>query len=135
MLSKSLPKTPGPYTGLNGFLGACETASIPMVVRTSAPKQNVDFSLDGPGIRSLFHEVPGESAVTTGKPKPESYQQCAAAIELPIEQCVVFEEARSGIKAGKAASHQRDELEEDLVIDDIAQINLEQIHELFSTNK
>ncbi|MDW3193133.1 MAG: HAD family phosphatase [Cytophagales bacterium] len=131
-----------PTDGLLTFLAACSAASIPMVVGTSAPTRNVDFTLDGLGIRSIFQGVLDERAVTKGKPNPEIYQKCAASIGLPNQQCVVFEDALSGIEAGKAAgskvialatSHKRSELDADLIIDDFTQLGLEQIHELFST--
>ena len=133
-----------PTAGLAEFLDACATARVPMIIGTSAPTANVDFTLDGLGIRSIFKGVLDERAVTKGKPNPEIYQKCAAAIGLPNEQCVVFEDALSGIKAGKAAgskvialatSHAREELEADLIIDDFTQVNLEQILELFSTTE
>ena len=131
-----------PTNGLLTFLAACSAASIPMIVGTSAPTQNVDFTLDGLGVRTMFQGVLDERAVTKGKPNPEIYQKCAALIGLPNEQCVVFEDALSGIEAGKAAgskiialatSHKRSELDADLIIDDFTQLRLEQIHELFST--
>lgn len=133
-----------PTSGLTSFLKACSQANVPMAVGTSAPSKNVDFTLDGLGIRSTFMAVLDERAVTRGKPNPEIYQKCAAALGLPNERCLVFEDAISGLKAGKAAgskvialatSHAREELEADLVIDDFTQINLEQIHELFSTKE
>lgn len=131
-----------PTSGLIAFMDTCTKAGIPMVVGTSAPTQNVDFTLDGLGIRPLFQCVLDERAVTKGKPHPEIYQKCAASIGMPNEQCVVLEDAISGIKAGKAAgskvialatSHKREELEADLIIDDFTQLNLEQISILFST--
>lgn len=140
LYDKHLTSTPG----LSTFLSACTQAGVPMVVGTSAPTQNVDFTLDGLGIRSTFKDILDERAVTKGKPNPEIYEKCAAAIGMPNERCVVFEDAISGIKAGKAAgskvialatSHAREELEADLVIDDFTQINLEQINELFSTKE
>lgn len=133
-----------PTQGILTFLEACTHANIPMVVGTSAPTKNVDFTLNGLGIRSVFRDVLDERAVTKGKPNPEIYQKCAASINLPNAQCVVFEDALSGIEAGKAAgskvialatSHKREELDADLIIDDFTQLNLEQIHRLFSTKE
>ncbi len=133
-----------PTTGLVPFLDSCTRANIPMVIGTSAPTQNVDFTLDGLGIRSKFTDILDERAVTKGKPNPEIYQKCATAIGLPNGRCIVFEDALSGITAGKASgskvialatSHEREELSADLIIDDFTQINLEQIHELFSTKE
>ncbi len=128
-------------TGLEAFLSECQEEKIPMVVGTSAPVENVDFTLDGLGIRGLFKDVLDERAVTKGKPNPEIYKKCAKAVGLPNKKCLVLEDAVSGIKAGKAAgskvigvatSHKREELDADLVIDDFTQITLQQIKELLS---
>ena len=38
-----------------------------------------------------------------GKPDPEPYQKGAAKLNLPPSECVVIEDAPSGVRAGKAA--------------------------------
>lgn len=81
-----------PTKDLEAFLEACTQAKIPMVVGTSAPAKNVDFTLDGLGIRPIFKKVLDARAVTKGKPNSEIYQKCAAAIGVPNERCVVFED-------------------------------------------
>ena len=127
--------------GLEAFLAQCKEANIPMAVGTSAPVENVNFTLDGLNIRHLFHAVLDERAVTKGKPNPEIYLKCAAALDLPNSECIVFEDAVSGIKAGKAAgskvialatSHAREELESDWIIDDFTKIDLQQIEAFLS---
>lgn len=125
--------------GLLSFLEAAKKAGIPMAVGTSAPKENVIFTLDGLNIRHYFTDVVDDRAVTKGKPDPEVYLKCAAAINREPKNCVVFEDALSGIQAGRAAgskvialatSHKREELSADLIIDDFRQITLDQIRTL-----
>ena len=41
--------------------------------------------------------------VCRGKPDPEPYQKGAALLGVPASECVVFEDAPAGIRAGKAA--------------------------------
>lgn len=43
------------------------------------------------------------SEITRGKPDPEPYLKGAAALGVPAKECVVMEDAPSGIRAGKAA--------------------------------
>ena len=133
-----------PTAGLIHFLDQCQAAGIPMVVGTSAPTENVEFTLDGLGIRDRFRGVLDHTAVTKGKPDPEIYQKCAASVGLDNAQCVVFEDAISGIKAGKAAgskviglatSHRREELEADLIIDDFTQIDVDKVRHLLSSQR
>lgn len=129
-----------PTDGLLPFLSKLAAENIPMVIGTSAPKENVKFTLDGLGIRHYFPHVLDDRSVTHGKPNPEIYQKCAAAIGIPNEQCIVFEDAVSGLLAGKAAgsktvalatSHERDELEADLIIDDFNQLDIKDLYDLF----
>lgn len=105
--------------GLKVYLQNARDAKIPMAVATSAPTENVEFTLDGLGIRSYFSAILDQHAVTKGKPDPEVYTKACAALELSPAHCVVFEDAISGIKAGLAAgctvigvatSHSKDEL-------------------------
>ncbi len=92
-----------PTPGLSKFLSDASDHHIPMAVATSAPTENVEFTLDGLDIRSFFKIVIDQHRVTHGKPHPEVYTKACQALELPPEQCVVFEDAISGIKAGNAA--------------------------------
>ena len=129
-----------PTPGLIDFLELAKSSGLPLVVGTSAPKENVDFTLDGLGIRHLFTEVLDERAVTKGKPDPEIYIKCAAAANLPNADCVVFEDALAGIEAGKnagspvvglATTHQADELTEaDYVIPDFTNLQIDQLTKL-----
>jgi beta-phosphoglucomutase len=128
-----------PTAGLIDFLELAKNNKIPMAVGTSAPEENVIFTLDGLGIRHYFDAVFDDRSVTKGKPNPEIYQKCAAGIERENKNCIVFEDAISGIKAGEnagskvialATSHSREELSADLIIDDFTGLNLEQIVQL-----
>lgn len=126
-----------PTKGLIGFLEMAKDRGIPMVVGTSAPRENVEFTLDGLQIRHYFHDVLDDRAVTKGKPDPEVYLKCAAAVNLPNAKCVVFEDALAGIAAGKnagspvcglATTHRADELgDADLVVSDFTDLSLEKL--------
>lgn len=125
--------------GLIDFLNAAKKAGIPMAVGTSAPKENVLFTLDGLNIRHYFVDVVDDRAVTKGKPDPEVYLKCADAIQRIPSHCIVFEDALSGIQAGKSAgakvvalatSHRREELVADLIIDDFRGFNLQNVYKL-----
>jgi len=125
--------------GLIPFLELAKSKNIPMVVGTSAPKENVVFTLDGLDLRKYFVGVVDDSMVTKGKPEPEVYLKCAEMIKREPQKCIVFEDALSGIKAGQragakvialATSHEREELSADLIIDDFSQLKWEQVEAL-----
>ncbi len=129
-----------PVKGLLSFLDAAKEAGIDMVIGTSAPLENVEFTIDGIGIRDYFSGIIFDKHVTKGKPDPEVYQKCAEVIGLSNEQCIVFEDAILGIQAGKASgskviglstTHKAHELTEtDININDFTEITVDQCIEL-----
>lgn len=128
-----------PTPGLLAFLEAAQAKGIPMVVGTSAPEENVIFTLNELNLRHYFVGVVDAGMVKHGKPDPEVYQKCAEMIERKPSNCIVFEDALSGIEAGKnagakvialATSHDREELSADLIIDDFTQLSWGQIEAL-----
>ncbi|WP_258104926.1 HAD family phosphatase [Marinoscillum sp. MHG1-6] len=122
--------------GLIPFLEAAKDLEIPMIVGTSAPYENVTYTLDDLDLRKYFLGVVDDSMVAKGKPDPEVYLKCASAIDRDPANCIVFEDAVSGIKAGKSAgakvialatSHKREELSADLIIDDFENFSMSQV--------
>jgi len=89
--------------GLSLFLEQAIQLGIKMAIGTSAPRSNVDFVLEKTGIGKYFPVILDESHVMHGKPNPEIYINCAAALHLPPAQCIVFEDSLSGVAAGRAA--------------------------------
>ncbi len=93
-----------PVFGLLEFLEAAKKENIPMAVATSAPKSNADYILDGLNIRHYFDGLVCGSDVNEGKPNPEIYLRAAEQLQTHPENCIVFEDSISGIRAGYNAS-------------------------------
>lgn len=89
--------------GLIEFLDELDRSHIARAIATSAPRANVDFTLDRTGIRHYFEVILDESLVNKGKPDPEIYLKTAKALNLPPNQCVVIEDSLSGVEAATAA--------------------------------
>jgi beta-phosphoglucomutase len=116
-----------PVDGLIDFLKKMEHENIPRAIATSAPKENVDFTLRETATKKYFETILDESFVNKGKPDPEIYLKTAAALGFDPRNCIVLEDSLSGVKAGKAAgckvigittTHSQAELAEtDLIID------------------
>jgi sugar-phosphatase len=111
-------------------------ASIPphrWTVVTSASEKIMRTRLSAAGIVPPAHTVGGDT-VTMGKPHPEGYLRGAAILTRKPQDCLVIEDAPTGIKAGKAAgcrvlavatSHRPDELRTaDWVIASIDQLKV-----------
>jgi len=89
--------------GLIEFLDELDRSHIARAIATSAPRANVDFTLDRTGIRHYFEVILDESLVNKGKPDPEIYLKTAKALNLPPYQCGVIEDSLSGVEAATAA--------------------------------
>ncbi len=85
--------------GFIQFLNELKKNNVPVGVATSAPKENVDFVLEGLGIISLIDIVVDDSMVSKGKPHPEIYLMTASLLNSSPENCVVFEDSLSGTQA------------------------------------
>jgi beta-phosphoglucomutase family hydrolase len=119
--------------GLKEFLDQMNAQKIDRAIGTSAPRSNVDFVMAKTQLTSYFSIILDDSFVEHGKPNPEIYIKCAAALHYPPADCVVFEDSLSGVAAGKAAgckvvgvatTHTHAELADtDLVIDDFMNLN------------
>ncbi|HYG02757.1 MAG TPA: HAD family phosphatase [Chryseosolibacter sp.] len=92
-----------PVDGLEKFLKKLDEYGIDRAIATSAPIENVDFTLAKTGLRSYFDTILDESFVSKGKPDPEIYRKTAAALGYKTEDCIVIEDSLSGVKSGKAA--------------------------------
>lgn len=122
-----------PVPGLIKLLEELKEKSIPTAVATSAPPENVDFTLDGTQTRSFFQSIIDASMVSQGKPHPEVYLRSAEALETDPQRCIVFEDAIMGIQAGKnagmkvvalATTHTAEHLTiADTVMDDFSEID------------
>jgi beta-phosphoglucomutase len=116
--------------GLEFFLKKMDDHKIPRAIGTSAPRSNVDFTLGKTGLERFFPTILDDSFVENGKPHPEIYLKCAAALNFKAPYCIVFEDSLSGVAAAKAAgakvvgvatTHTHQELAEtDYVIDNFA---------------
>ncbi len=92
-----------PTPGLIEFLSHLKDAGIPMAIATSAPPENVEFTLKLTQTEHFFTDIVDSSMVTQGKPHPEVYLKAAATLQYSPDQCFVFEDAIKGIEAGKAS--------------------------------
>lgn len=107
--------------GLLGFLEAAKLVNIPMAIATAAPPENAYFVLENlplsPYFKALFHS----DDVSKGKPDPQVFELAADALDLPLQDCLIFEDSLTGAEAAYRAgcsavilttSHQEKEFEQ-----------------------
>jgi len=108
-----------PVEGLPAFLKNASAQGIPIALATSAPKENVDFTLDSTGLKKYFSIISDASMVKRGKPDPEIYLLTAAKLGVQPSDCIVFEDSIAGIQSalsagmrviGVATTHKPEEL-------------------------
>lgn len=77
--------------------------TVPLAIGTNAEPANVDFILNGAGIRKYFRAIVDGSQVARAKPAPDVYLRGAELMGVDPANCVVFEDSPVGIQAARAA--------------------------------
>lgn len=91
------------YSGVTEFIKAAANQKIKMAVVTSSMKNEAVSVLAGLKLTNYFDAIIAAEDVTNGKPDPEGYLKAAAALSADPSECIVIEDAPSGLKAAKAA--------------------------------
>ena len=78
-------------------------SGAPIALATNAERANVDFVLDGGGLRPYFNAIVDGSQVERPKPAPDVYLRAAELLEIPPGNCIVFEDSPVGVAAAVAA--------------------------------
>ena len=132
-----------PTAGLVQLLGEITGAGLRCAVGSSGPRENVDFVLRECHIEPHFRVRISGDMVTRCKPDPEIFLTAAQKLGLEPSECLVFEDALSGVRAAKAAgmrvialttTHTAEELRKEgaeIIAKDFTTINLDTIRSLF----
>ncbi|MGK2862865.1 MAG: HAD family hydrolase [Chitinophagaceae bacterium] len=89
--------------GLDDFLEKTKKAGIKMAIGTAAIMYNVDFVIDGLGIRHYFEALVSADHVAQSKPDPETWLTCAEKLGVPVAECLVFEDVPKGVESAQRA--------------------------------
>lgn len=88
--------------GIRDFVAAA-SLTVPLAIGTNAEPANVDFILNGAGIRKYFRVIVDGSQVARAKPAPDVYLRGAELLGVEPANCIVFEDSPVGIQAARAA--------------------------------
>jgi len=98
------------YASMALFPGALELVKafkrrgVPMAIATSSERAGMLLKTSfHPELMSMIDVVITGDQVTNSKPAPDIFLKAAAALGVPANECLVFEDAPSGVLAGKAA--------------------------------
>ena len=126
-----------PLPGLPQFLEKVNADHIPVCVASSAPHENVVFTLRETKVRQYI--IAAED-ITNSKPDPEIFLKAAEALAAPPSNCIVFEDSYAGVEAGLrakmkvvavASTHHKHELKHaHLTISDFLRLEVNQLWNL-----
>lgn len=91
--------------GVVEFLDYLKENNIPRTIATMSDKTNVDFYIDNFNLEKWFDldKIVYSNGKFPGKPAPDIYQIAAKNLGLPPGECIVVEDALSGITSAKDA--------------------------------
>ncbi len=91
--------------GVESFLDFLKENNIPRTIATMSDKVNVDFYIEHFHLEKWFDidKIVYSNGIIPGKPAPDIYEIAAQNLELKPEECIVVEDALSGIEAARAA--------------------------------
>jgi beta-phosphoglucomutase len=91
---------------LNGFgalVQAAKEKNISLALATMSDTENINFIIDGLGIRSSFDLIVGAEQIRRGKPHPEIYELVLATLHITAGDAIVFEDSQGGVLSAQAA--------------------------------
>ena len=77
--------------------------NLHLAVATSSVSASARPFLDRHGLTTFFEVILTGEEIERGKPAPDIYQRTAEKLGVPTNECLVIEDALSGIAAGKDA--------------------------------
>lgn len=87
------------------FLNYLQENNIPHTIATMSEKDNVDFYIEEFKLENWFEidKIVYADGTLPGKPAPDIYIRAAEKLGLKPEECIVVEDAVSGIESARAA--------------------------------
>jgi beta-phosphoglucomutase len=114
------------------FLTACKSNGVKVALGSSS--KNAILILEKLEIIHLFDSIVDGNKITLSKPNPEVFLRAAKEMDLAPVDCVVFEDAISGVEAAKAGGFKCVGIGEanilakaDRVVDSLASIQLSEL--------
>ena len=93
-----------PLPGSHEFIAKCKNKGFKLALATSADRIKMEVNLREIGLPAgKFNAIITGLDVENKKPAPDIYLKAAKSIGLEPNECLVVEDAVSGVRAGKAA--------------------------------
>jgi beta-phosphoglucomutase family hydrolase len=92
---------PVPYADI--FLKQIKRLNVPVALATSSRKAKMEMVMEKLNLLVYFDAVVTGGDVIKGKPAPDIFIKAAEKLNVPPQDCIVFEDASNGVKAAKNA--------------------------------
>lgn len=127
------------FPGALDFVKRLRDSGIPMAIVTSSDcKKMQALYKQHPEFPTLFDHIITGDMVTKAKPDPECFLKGAQLLAVDIKDCIVFEDSRNGLLAGRASgamviglptTMDADTVSQlsDVTVDAVSQLSVEQI--------
>lgn len=92
-----------PMAGVEHIFNFFIERNFKIGLATSSGQKLIDVVVDKLGIRNYLQAIESAADLPYGKPHPQVYLNCAAALNSHPTECVCFEDSFNGIIAAKAA--------------------------------
>jgi sugar-phosphatase len=89
--------------GVSAALALCARRGWRVALASNSPATLCHLVLEVLGIAAAFHAVVSADEVERAKPDPSIYQLAAGKLGVVPEDCVVFEDSPTGVRAARAA--------------------------------
>lgn len=126
--------------GAKEIIEKLESHGYTLSVASATSAKFINIVLDKLGIKEKFAVIISGDDVKTGKPNPDIFLLTAKKLKIQPKECVVIEDAPTGVLAAKRAkmkciaittTHKREELKDaDKIIDSFKELNIGDIQNL-----
>ena len=91
--------------GLPEFLDSLQQKQIPVTIATASAKKNIEFFFEHLPLSRWFdrEHIVYNDGTFPGKPAPDIFLKAVKILHCSPVECIVFEDAKSGIQAAKNA--------------------------------
>lgn len=89
--------------GVEDILKFFKAAGVRMAVASAAPVEVIEKNLTRANLRGYFEVLIGGDMISNGKPAPDIFLLAAKKLNLPPNDCYIFEDSFNGIRAAAAS--------------------------------
>jgi beta-phosphoglucomutase len=115
-----------PEPGVAIWLRRLHQEGWQQAIASAAPRANIEAVLEALSLNRIFQGIVSAEDVYRGKPDPEVYLLAANRVGVPVERCIVVEDAAAGIEGARCAGmrsigvrHNGKDLRADVVVESL----------------